>query len=93
MYPVLDEAALVHALPSLHAQPVFKCGQWTFNTQPAFSNHDGNGQQVQGTKPPSVHPPPAQQVARHNQQQAAHHKQHNGEVEKQHNISKVRVVH
>ncbi len=38
MHPVLSEAALVHTLPRLHAQPVFERGKRAFNAQPTFNN-------------------------------------------------------
>ena len=39
MHPVLNETALVNALPGLQSQPVFKRGKRAFNSQPAFKNN------------------------------------------------------
>ncbi len=37
--PVLNEAALINALPSLQTQPVFKRSKRAFNAQPTFKNN------------------------------------------------------
>lgn len=86
--PLLDKAAKVVALPRLKSKPVFQSGEWAFDTQPAFNNHDANGQQVQCSKPPAVDPPPMHRVAHCDQQQASDDKQHDGEMNQQHRVSK-----
>ena len=86
---MLDEARLVVGLSRLHSKPVFKDREWAGCPQPGLKHNEANRAKVRPTKPGSIDPPPAQEVAGNYCQQATHHEDDHAKMQEKDSIGEV----